>query len=368
MSASDRIVISVPPRELARCDLPGSLFPASRLLEFPISEPLRLALSLIPGAIRQAHCLVRPEIFTHGVSRAWLDVRLGAIREHLCLSDGTSIKVIEGLENHVFLYGLCWHRGHIGIRNLSRRAPELFTHIRSQINTFHSALVAGRVVRPPTRLLMFDTPRAGPLPEFHAFFLNRHSMDLSINRIVEHGAVPAPRWNQWKNITYIPLTESGARSAAFSREAARLIAKAYMDASRCVVIRLPFLGGGATLQERLAVLLAAVRDTGRIIPHVHAMNVLLLTEDIPEELLNGWSARTSLLLDETFDFWRHTKAFYAQRHRINFLLLGKRARAPNLLRGLADLFGRVHVERHGRFVFRRVGTLQAKSCAAVRKV
>ena len=120
-------------------------FRRSDLAAAEFSPALRIAVELVTGICRESGFeptfVARPEIFTHGESRAWLDKRLGGVKDHLALSDGTTIRLIPGLRNHVFLFGLGRAADGEALQRLERRAPELFGSLHSQVNT---ALQFGR--------------------------------------------------------------------------------------------------------------------------------------------------------------------------------------------------------------------------------
>ena len=155
-------VLSVPARGLALADVPGSVFDAEALLAMPLAPDLRravgLALRAHGGAGVPVRCVVRPEIFTHGRSLAWLKEKLGPVTDHLNLSDGTAVKLIPGLRNHMFTYGL-HAQGHAQeFKKLLRRAPELLGQIQSQVNSFHRVVTQGMAVEPKATLLSAAAP------------------------------------------------------------------------------------------------------------------------------------------------------------------------------------------------------------------
>ena len=133
------LAVSLPVRELGRTPLPGSVFGAAALVEAPLSEPLRRALALVSSAARRGGAellfVARPEIFIYGEGLTWLRATLGPARRHLSLSDGTAVKLIPGLSNHVFFYGLSRRDDSGALRQLMRRAPELLGQFDSQLNT-----------------------------------------------------------------------------------------------------------------------------------------------------------------------------------------------------------------------------------------
>ncbi len=183
MASEGSVVLSVPPHEIAEVAVPGSIFELSVLLRSVLSPELRLAVELIAvhavsrrgttypslgtailslgTAIR---CVARPEIFAHGPPLDWLMSRLEGVTDHYSLSDGTSLKLIPTVRNHLFTYGLQSHRRHVDFRKLLRRAPEMLGQFASQVNTCHRVALEGVVSEPTSKMaglskFGFLTPR-----------------------------------------------------------------------------------------------------------------------------------------------------------------------------------------------------------------
>ncbi len=66
-----------------------------------------------------------PEIFTHGESLAWLARKLGGARDHLAFSDGSTVRILPGMRNHVFFYAQSRLSDGEALARLERRAGEL---------------------------------------------------------------------------------------------------------------------------------------------------------------------------------------------------------------------------------------------------
>jgi len=334
-------VISLPPNELRSAELPGSLFEADQLHRMPISEPLKRAAELIATECKQPLCLVRPEIFAHGHARQWLNARLNGTRHHICLSDGTSVKVIEGLENHVFFYGLGQRKGSTGLQKLSSWAPEIFSHIKSQINTFHAVLLDGRLLQPPTTLSLPPARVPAAPPEMYPYVFNPQCAEQSARVMIEAVTDPKPALEEFKELIYIPLSESGSHDAAFSRLVARIIATAYFNPAQCVLLRLPAANENMPdLAQQIIRTLEAIGASGIVAPRVVAKNVFLLRSDLPESFFDT-HGRWSLVVDATFDFWRYTRRLYPTLQSVRYLYSGDRRQLQGVVRGLSSLVGRL---------------------------
>jgi hypothetical protein len=341
MLGSGRTVISVPAHDLREGDIPGSLFDAAQLQQLLLPEDLRRAFELVAAGCKKPLCMTRPEMFTHGVARRWLDDRLGSVRNHICLSDGSAVKVIDGLENHVFFFRSEQHKQGAALRNLLAWAPEVFAQLRSQINSFHGAMLNDRLIVPPPSLLFPKRERSGAIPEFLEFFVNSHSGPEGARHIITKGAVPAPKLNDFSDVYYIPFTESGAHDPAFSKMLAQKIAAAYFNPSQCLLIRLPALHDNVPGRlHQLSVALEAVRGRGIVMPKVPAPNILLLTHDIPENFFNTHQDHVSILFDSSFDFWRYTQAFYQRLRSVTYWLGNDRGSSKTVIQGFTKLLGR----------------------------
>ena len=340
MFKSGTVVISVPADELRHAELPGSLFEASELAGMPISEGLKRAVALIASVCRKPLCLVRPEIFNHGHARQWLTARLNGTREHICLSDGTSVKVIEGLDNHVFFYGLGQCKGSSGLQNLSTWAPEIFSHVKSQINSFHAVQLDGRLVQPPTTLSLPAARLPTALPEMFRYVCNPQCLDACARLITEAEITCKPTLDEFKQLTYIPLSESGSHDAAFSRVVARIIAAAYFNPEQCVLLRVPEANENMPdLAQRIIRTLEAIGGSGIVTPRVVAKNIFLLRSDLPESVIDT-DRRWSLVVDDTFDFWRYTRRLYPRLHELRYLYRGDPRLLADVVRGLSSVVGR----------------------------
>ena len=333
-------MISVPSYLLRNAEIPGSVFAAKLLAGMPMPEELKLAVELVSSLYPHSLCLVRPEIFTNGASRAWLNERLGNITSHLCISDGSAIKILDGLENHIFLYDLAQHRNRACFRNLANWAPEVFSHVRSQINSFQAAEFKGGLIQPPTTLLLPQTRRRGTMPELYEFSLPSNSLEESAKWIVERGPIGELSLAAFREIAYAPMTQSNARDPDFCAIVAQFIAKAYFQPQQCVLLRLPRSNAEQPdTAVRIQAAIHAVRSSKVVLPRVPAKNVLLLTGDLPEEQMESAADRMSLVFDETCGFWRYTREFYRRLRSAAYLFSGDARRLQQVAEGMTELIG-----------------------------
>jgi hypothetical protein len=346
MLKSNRVVISVPGNELRNVDLPGSVFEAEKLDRMPISEGLKRAYHLVSALRKDPICVIRPEIFAHGRARNWMDTRLGAVREHICLSDGTAVKVIGGLQNHVFFYGLGQRKSSGGLQNLLTWAPEIFCQLQSQINTFYGAMINGRLVQPPTVISLPKSGIPGAPAELYEFLLRPECPEEGARCIIEKGAIPNPVVSAFKELIYIPLSETGTYDATFSRLVSQTIATAYFNTDQCVLLRLPTLSDeSADLTRRIIATLEAIRASGIVMPRVPALNVFLVRSDLAESFFDAHD-RVSLIVDDTFEFWSYSHAFLKNLYSVRYLVGGDRRELQGMVRGLTSILGRAPSGRH----------------------
>jgi hypothetical protein len=311
------LAISIPVRELAEDPPPGSLYGLDHLAEARISSDLRIALGLIETACRQRNLplvfIARPEIFTNSASLAWLQTQLRGIEDHLCISDGMTIRIVPEMRNHVFLYRPGIQGNTNSFIRLMRRAPELISTMSAQVNTAFGVRLHERRVAPPTIVIAAEHEAALHDTRLYPFFLNRHTAARSASVSLGTGGLDTGHVAAYRRTVYVPLTEVAARDAAFADVLATLLLQAYFDPTMCVVLRLPYLASRtATLADRIATALAGLCVTRVGIPRVVADNIVYTTEDARTDWLCGPETTLEFLAHEAFDFWRHTSAFYAR--------------------------------------------------------
>jgi len=317
-------VISVPARELANVAVPGSVFEIGILRGSTISPELRVAIELI-AAIDSNHsvsssvrCIARPEIFTHGASLDWLMTQIEGVTDHIALSDGTALKLIPGLRNHLFTYGLQSHRRFIDFKKLTRRAPELLGQFHSQINSFHRVSIDGLAFEPAPWLLNRHEFSVSEPVWFHDLYLNPHSLENSAELMLGWGTLDTPSFEAFSKIRYVPLTDCAARDEQFQHIVAELIATTYFEPGVCLLMRLPL--ATSDLTERMRLALGGIRGAHRSIPQTRANNVFFTSGDLGDDVLSELAPRLSLLLHHSFDHWRHPKSVYEASEEIAVFL------------------------------------------------
>ena len=313
------MVISLPARELARLTISASVFDMTVVSRAPLSADLRVAVELICSAYCGAgdapiRCVARPEMFTHGASLAWLKQKLGPINEHIALSDGSAVKLLPEFRNHVFTYGLQSQRRNNEFKILMRRAPELLGQCTSQINSFHRVASHGLASEPTPSLLMFPAPKPVDTVWFYGFYLNPHSLDDSAERMLNWGDLEGPPLADFKEITYVPLTECAVKDASFQRMLAEMIVSIYFDRRKCLLIRLPL--PGFELTERMRIALEGIRGAAAHLPQARSKNIFLLGDDISEASLQHIGPRLVFILHQTFEFWRYSRAVYTNAEEV----------------------------------------------------
>lgn len=335
----ESLIVSAPAQEFSDCLIPGGIFDAALVNDMPVSAALRRAVTLVTRDARRALLVVRPEIYTHGSARQWLDARVRGFRCHVNLSDGTAIKLLEGIDNHLFVYALTTLKSRIALANLLRWAPESVLRFRSQLNSFHGVLLEGQILRPPCTLLLPSVAEPGEFPDCHGFFLVPSAPEESARMTCASGLVQHPNLLQYEQVVYVPLTDSGLHDARFARATAEAIAAAYLQPSRCVILRLP-AASGTELHERLTMLFKATTDSGVALPRVRAANVFLTGTDVPESCFDSVRSRLSMIFDDSFEFWRYTRRHYASLQCARYTCLGGEVSRQGSMQGLQRLLGK----------------------------
>lgn len=333
-------MLSVPSYLFQGVEIPGSVFAVKHLLGVRMPGELRRAIELVCRCYPNSKCLPRPELFTNGASRAWLDERLGGIDCHVCISDGTAVKIVAGLENDLFFYDSGRFHSRVRLRNLAGWAPEVYRQVRSQINSFEAVELGDEFLQPPTLLLLPTSRLAGPTPEIYDFAAPSASVAESAAWIVERGPVGALSLDPFREIVYAPLTDGNCRDQEFCTLIGQAVMRTCFQPDRCVLLRLPAIEATSrdvVLQIRLA--LQAIQHGSIVLPRALAGNVFLVTGDLPEDFLEATQRRLVLIFDETFEFWRYTRGLYAGVQGIRYWFGGDPRRLPHVIRGITSLFG-----------------------------
>jgi len=313
MIGSGGVIVSLPAREIAGMRLPGSLFSIASLSLPKLSLDLRGAINLVvemTGSLGLPLMFVsRPEIFTHGETLRWLNHRVGGARDHLCVSDGSTVKLIPGMRNHVFLYALERESDSEALCRLERRTPELFSGISNQVNT---ALRFGNDRRryTPSTLVIPARETAIPLGgEFYRFFLNPHSISDSIARIMLAGRVDSLEEAQ-QVLLYVPMTETSIRDAHFIRLIACCVTRFYLGRSATLIMRLPSGANSADdIVRRVTLVLEAFQKLGTPFPGRPAHNIFFLSDNLHPKQISFWRTR-QILVHDSFSFWHLSPSYY----------------------------------------------------------
>jgi hypothetical protein len=338
------LAVSLPAKELLGHRLPGSFFGREHLLAAKISDELRRAISLIEQAAFERGVttiyVARPEIFTHAESLSWLRDKLGTIRDHLSISDASTVRVIPGMRNHVFFHALGRRHAASDLTQLERRAPELLFSIGAQINSALRFRDETKSHIPEPMALEGNGDATPTEAEFYRFYLNPYSIEDSVARTVHRGAVEIAEAST-ESLLYAPLTEVSLDDPAFTRVLASAIARALLDPSRAVVMRLPFGGEpDFSVTDRLKITLAALNGADALIPGAPASRVFFATEDVDIAQLQTISENMDFFAHDSYDFWRHSRSFYGAFGSLRVAARRGRHGSGALSSLLAQLLGR----------------------------
>jgi hypothetical protein len=274
---------------------------AGQAFSLPLLRALDLVVSACGHAGFEPVFVARPEIFTHGENLAWLMAKLGSVRDHLSFSDGATIKLIPGLRNHVFFYGLSRKSDAEAVARLNRRFPEIFVAVHSQVN---SALLLGSAEEVPEPVAIEGVTRATPEPAFYTIALHTFSPAESLRRTWMGGPIDQlPRG--FDELIYVPLTETCLKDADFMRSVARLYDSTYFASARALVLRVPErVGDLSALEDRFEASLAALVEGGSRAPLAPARNAWMASDDVSPAALAAAASAADFLAHHTFDFWR----------------------------------------------------------------
>jgi hypothetical protein len=344
MWGAEGLAVSLPARELGSLRFPSSLFKHDLLVGAGISDELWRAVALVEQASEEAEAgvvyIARPEIFTHGESLRWIHDKLGSIRDHLSVSDGTAIRLLPGMRNHVFFYAPGRSADAAALADLERRAPEMFFAIESQVNSAFRFRNRRETHTPEPIALPGRDALVTTEIDLFPFYLNRFSVEESVARILARGAAAAGEL-RFDRVTYCPLTDASAGDPAFAHTLASIVAGTYFDQSHAVIIGLPIDARSPdALAAGLGAGVRAVQSANILIPAIPAVNVLFAAGDITVGQLRALSGSMDLLAHDTYDFWRHAPSFYSVFREIR-VAARRRRHDPAALPGmLARLCGR----------------------------
>jgi len=336
------LALSLPALELERVRLPGSVFSAADIATAEVSPQLRLALDLIVGVCRESGFeptfVARPEIFSSGESLAWLTKRLNGAKDHLALSDGTAIRLIPGLRNHVFLFGLDRAADAAALQKLERRAPELFGALQTQVNTARR-FASGRESPASVAISGVDALER-EAPQFYRIALNAESVEDSVARTLRSRLALRPG-QRFDEIDYVALTESSLADERFGEWLAEKLNLVYFDPRRALILRIPANAGASRdVEARVRATLAALVAASPRVPLAAAVGAWLTTGDLTADRLSGLTEACDFLAPESFDFWRHSPRSYAGYRRLRVHTRARRLNAAAFAEIVASMTGR----------------------------
>lgn len=294
------LLASLPGSVIEGLRLPGSLFGREALRDAVLPAELRAAIALVAQAAEARSVplqfVARPEIFTHGRSRAWLDDRIGGARDHVVITDGRTLRTLPGLRNHLFFYPRGVPSREAALRRLVGIAPELFGGLASQINGGLAFRCGGAWHRPPPMHLRL--PATPPMGLVERFPFNGGT-----------AAPPAERPAE-EPVRYVPLSGTALADAAFLRELAREIRGALFGGPGRLMLELPRLDGVADTAGRLAVAARALSEAGAAFPPGASWAVEMVTAPPPGLRMSA------VLLHPGTAFWAYGLDFYAAAERV----------------------------------------------------
>jgi hypothetical protein len=153
---------------------------------------------------------------------------------------------------------------------------------------------------------------------FYGFYLNPHSAEDSAERMLSWGDLLPPPLEAFEEITYVPLTECAVKDPGFQRMLGEKIAATTFAPKSCLLIRMPPLG--TDLADRMRCAVEGIRSAGLPLAQARSKNIFLLGDDPTETMLKQAGARLTLVLHQTFEYWRYTRGLYAEASRIVFHL------------------------------------------------
>jgi hypothetical protein len=315
LTSGNGLLVSLPARELARFRPSGSLFEEGELRKVVLSEELTCALAAIKQLCAARNLplrfLARPEIFTHGDSLAWLSARVEGINDHLCVSDGHTVRPIPSMRNHVFLYRTSSYANCRAFQRLNQCAPELLGSMTSQVNT---ALVFGRgamSASPSSVLLQVGQRQRGGAPSarYHAY-ISHPDIEVSVARTLASNVSPVTALRSARQVTYVPMTTSACHDQEFSKVVAERVSACLADESRGCVIRLPSPADSGDYPIALKLLLQTLQSLKARGSLKHRPAVILTGADWIAQRPAVLTCAVDLALHGSYEFWKHPRERY----------------------------------------------------------
>lgn len=307
------MLVSLPASELRNVQITESLFELNVCRTDTFSTQMRSALNIVDECVRaDAPKLVvaRPEMFTEGMTLKWLNDHACGVKDHLCFSDGSTIRLIPGFRNHVFFFGLGAAKHVDALARLERRVPEIFTQISSQFNTAIKFRWREKDVTPQTYAAIPLVENAEKSGDFRRLIVNRHSVQDSIARMTESPGVHV-NFSQFKTLTYIRITENGFCDEQISKSILSLVADSLVNQTQSIIFVLPdATKTDGAFAARLLVLVEGLFAGGGRLPNVVAPNVFITGADVSTHALGAMACVKRLVVDDFADFWRSPSDFY----------------------------------------------------------
>jgi hypothetical protein len=322
LTTTTGLLVSLPARELAGICPSGSLFKDAELGDAVLSDELRSALEVARQfcSARKMPLLfvARPEIFTHGESLQWLKDRLGRVKDHLCISDGSAIRPIPQMRNHLFLYRLGIHDNAAAFHRLMHCAPELLRSMQSQVNTCMSAGRAQKLICPPPVLLQATRPKAKtPAPRFYRY-KHHPTLATAVAKTLKSQLPAGLKSLGCERLSYFPMTETACKDRSFAKVVAEAFSRSRADGKFGCVVRIPKLAETASWENRLESALQAIH------PHISTKSsslashsVIFTTEDLSTVGLASSDCSIDLIMHSSFEFWSHPKPYYESFQGLN---------------------------------------------------
>ena len=316
------LLVSVPAKELDAVCPPGSIFKDTVLRNTPLSVELRLALDVARHACAKKRVplliVARPEIFTHGLALQWLRDQLGGIEDHLCISDGTAVRPIPLLRNHLFLYRLGIYENAAAFHRLSHCAPELLASMHSQVNTCMTFGPVHSPVCPPPILLQVTEPRRKPKSPTLYRYVHGQSLQTCVTKTLQLELPAREALSNFKRLTYIPLTETACKDSAFCRAVMQAICESGPNPDVGVILRIPYIGlQTATIEDRIRTVIEFIRSAGSIPSRLAPHSVVFASTNLFSSDISRLARPIDFLMHSSFEFWSCSTEFYEQFRKLD---------------------------------------------------
>lgn len=355
------IAVSLPALEAQTLPRRGSVMGPDELALEALPDDLKRAIQLVRQACAAARApvvyLPRPEMFTSGASLDWLRRALGPIRDHLAISDGTAVRVVPALRNHVFFHGLHRKADSEALAALARRAPELLSQLSSQVNTALKFPAAGRSAAPPSLALAPAAEALAADAECLPFFCGSDTIEASAAEIGAMGPVVLLPPDGGRVIC-VTVTETALLDESFIAIAAEIVARAFFDPQTRIVLQLP-AGPVTEVGAHIEATLRALLGADALIPRAVSERIVFATGNLSPSAFGG---AAELLAHDSFDFWRWPRAYYASFRHVSVWTRRGRSDAAALRATLSVLCGRSPVLRTAPLRSARAAIAKAAKC------